>query len=334
MQFSEYVSLGHPDKIADYISEYILDRIIEQDCKARYALEVQIKDNNVNLGGEVSTIAITDYDKWARDAVRQIGYTSEYASLWGDENTINPERIMVNKYISQQSNDISHGVDNDGWGDQGIMFGMAINNKETGYMPIDHYYAKRLCNTLYDSRIGGIDIKTQVVMDGGSVKKVVVAIPMINDISGKVEEIVRDAIKGNYDLIINGTGKYTKHASIGDCGTTGRKLVVDLYGGNCNIGGGSPWTKDGTKADLTLNLYARWVALKYVKGTGCKYAKCGVECSIGRKNITVAIWDDANNLVHNYKIDVTPSELIKQFGLDKPIYAELCKNGLFSKIMV
>lgn len=332
MKFSEYVSIGHPDKMADYISEYILDRIIEQDKNVRYALEVQVKDNNITLGGEVTTTAHTNYDVWVRDAIRQIGYTEEYAARWGNENVINPELILINKYISQQSSDISRGVDNNGWGDQGIMFGMAVNNPKTGYMPEDHFLAKKICTDLYDSKIAGLDIKTQVVLDDSAVKKVIVAIPMMEDVTDKVTEIIRDTINGNYDLIINGTGRYIKHSSMGDCGTTGRKLVVDFYGGNCNIGGGAPWTKDGTKADLTLNLYARKVALDYVINNGVNYAKCGIECSIGSKSVTVAIWDEINNLLHCEVLDIAPIDLIGKFRLDEPIYADLCRYGLFSNL--
>ena len=145
MKISEYVSLGHPDKVADYISEYILDRLIEQDPKTRYALEVQIKDNFVTLGGEITTSAHSiDYISWVRQAVEAIGYTKEYCEKWGKENTIDPEALNVVLHISQQSPDIAQGVDNQGWGDQGIMFGMAVNKPETEYMPEDFYNAKEL----------------------------------------------------------------------------------------------------------------------------------------------------------------------------------------------
>ena len=153
IQFSEYVSLGHPDKVADYISEYILDRLIEQDKNTRYALEVQIKDNNVTLGGEITTNAECDFDKWVKDAIEDVGYTRDYVKYWGDENTINPEKLNIVKYISKQSNDISQGVANNGWGDQGIMFGLAVNSPETDYMPLDFYLAKQIGVKLYESGV-------------------------------------------------------------------------------------------------------------------------------------------------------------------------------------
>ncbi|MBP5534497.1 MAG: methionine adenosyltransferase domain-containing protein [Alphaproteobacteria bacterium] len=154
---------------------------------------------------------------------------------------------------------------------------------------------------------------------------------MLSD-KGAVEKFVKDKIQGNYELIINGTGRYVTHSSMGDCGTTGRKLAVDFYGGNCNVGGGCPWTKDGTKADLTLNLYARKKALDYVRMHNVSQAKCGIACCIGKKEIEVTIWDEHNNEVESYCESKSPSELIKAFSLDKPIYAQMCKEGLFENI--
>lgn len=331
MEISEYVTIGHPDKIADYISEYILDRLIEQDENTRYALEVQVKDNIVNLGGEITTKAEKHIDKWVREAIEDIGYTKEYVSKWGAENTIDAEKVRVNAFISEQSNDIAQGVDVDGWGDQGIMFGMAVNNPETEFMPKDYYLAKKLGQELYKSGLGGLDIKTQVVVDG-DVKKVIVAIPLVEDKTKEVTELIKKTIKGNYEIIINGTGKYIKHSSIGDCGTTGRKLAVDFYGGNCNVGGGSPWTKDGTKADLSLNLYARKLAVDFVKKNKIPFVKVCIGCCIGKSLIDVTLLDEKNNTIKSWSEDKKPSELIKEFNLNKPVYSNMCKNGLFSNI--
>lgn len=128
MRTSEYVSLGHPDKVADYISEYLLDRYLEQDPDTRYAVEVQIKDTRVCLGGEVTSKASfgpEQIEKYVQEAVREIGYTKEYADKWGRENTISADDIECHCFISQQSPDIAQGVDRDGWGDQGIFFGYA-----------------------------------------------------------------------------------------------------------------------------------------------------------------------------------------------------------------
>ena len=181
MQISEYVTIGHPDKIADYISEFILDRLLEQDPLTRYALEVQIKDNFVTLGGEITTNAVANYEQWVKDAVNSIGYTDGYVKKWGKDNAISGNTIIVSKHISQQSRDIALGVNNKGWGDQGIMFGIAVNSPETNYMPLDHYLAKLIGDALFESGVGGLDIKTQVVLSYGEVVKIIVAIPLLDD---------------------------------------------------------------------------------------------------------------------------------------------------------
>lgn len=340
MKTSEYVTLGHPDKVADFISEYILDRMLEQDPYTRYALEVQIKTveeavlsgkkhlvTHVTLSGEVTTNAVIDYYDAVASAIRVIGYTDEYSDEWG-ENTINPRYISVQKHISQQSNNIAQGVNKQGWGDQGIFYGMAVKNSKTDFMPEDYYYAKKLGDILYESRIGGLDIKTQVVMKDNKVKKVIVAIPTKKNINKKIKEIVKKVIPGKYSIIINGTGTYEKHASVADAGTTGRKLAVDFYGGNCNVGGGSPWTKDGTKADLTLNLLARDMAKKYVEQGEYKEVKAGIACCIGKPDLDITVTADGE-IIEERTIKVYPEELIEHYQLRTPTFAARCKYGLF-----
>jgi S-adenosylmethionine synthetase len=342
MKISEYVSLGHPDKVADYISEYILDRLIEQDPKTRYALEVQIKDNFVTLGGEITTNAKKiKYTRWVKEAIASIGYTHEYAKLWGKGNTLDATKVKVKKHISKQSNDISQGVNNDGWGDQGIMFGMAVKNAKTCYLPEDFFIAKDLCQELYrcakNTNMWGLDIKTQIVLNNrGYLRKVIVAAPCKEDKLEELHDFVKEYCgrlscvgEKTPEIIINGTGAYIKHASMGDCGTTGRKLAVDFYGGNCNVGGGSPWTKDGSKADLTLNLYARRLALDYVLEHNIDYAKCGIGCCIGKQEIDITIWDKHNKVLKSYTETMPVSKLIKKYALASPIYARLCRDGLF-----
>lgn len=337
MQVSEWVSLGHPDKTADYISEYILDRYIEKDQNTRYAVEVQIKDHHVALGGEISSkadITKMDIDKFVRKAVNEIGYTRGYQKYWGMDNTISADELEIVQRISRQSNDISVGVDTGGWGDQGIMWGMAVNDPKTNYMPKDIYLARAIGKRLYDDRVGGLDIKTQVYLDDEMVKKVIVAIPLHNDylISGKnaVTEIVHEVVTDfNGDIVINGTGSYVKHSSIGDCGTTGRKLAVDFYGGNCVIGGGSPWTKDGTKADLSLNMLARKIALNYVSSSGKKEIFCSIACCIGEPIIDVTIYDKCGGISDAYKEHIPTHKVIRELGLNEPIFAKLCREGLF-----
>lgn len=333
---SEWVSLGHPDKIADYISEYILDRYISVDPDTRYALEVQIKDNYVTLGGEITSKAdfsSKDLDGFVRDAVHQIGYTPQYRKLWGKGNTISCEDLIVVSHISKQSTDIAQGVDLDTWGDQGIMFGMAVNAPERNYMPLDIYMARKIGKHLFDIKIAGLDIKTQVVVANDKITDVVVAIPMLDrkhfkyDIANAVMYCCGGDRKIN--LVINGTGRFVKHASMGDCGTTGRKLAVDFYGGNCNVGGGSPWTKDASKADLTLNLYARHKSIEAIKKYGLEYCKCGISCCIGKREIDVCLYDENNKIIDMYCEAMPPSQIINMFNLRTPIFAKMCREGLF-----
>lgn len=270
MKVSEYVSLGHPDKTADYISEYILDRLIEQDSKTRYGLEVQVKDNYVTLGGEITTNAKKlKYKKWVKEAIEKIGYTHEYAKKWGKNNCLDASKVKVATHISKQSHDIAIGVDenkNQGWGDQGQFWGYSSNVPLFKNMGFGYYVAKMLAQSLYNealhSNYFGLDIKTQVTTDDTDtiVRKIVVAIPTLRDkqvtetfvkevicdvqnvyvgeILGSDDDVYRIDDFENIELIVNGTGAYVTHSSIGDCGTTGRKLAVDFYGGDCIIGGG------------------------------------------------------------------------------------------------
>lgn len=340
MRISEYVSTGHPDKVADYISEYILDRLIERDPNTRYALEVQIKDNHVTLGGEITTtVNEFKWNEWVKAALLKIGYTQEYCDKWGYDNTIDPSQLTLDVHVSSQSPDIAQGVNNDGWGDQGIFWGMATN-ETTSMLPLDYVLAMNLCQHLYHMAATGdgdwgLDIKTQVVMtEDFVVKKVIVAAPIRTPEAQEalIKEIRMFTVpeEQEYELIVNGTGTYIKHASIGDCGTTGRKLAVDFYGGNCRIGGGCPWTKDPTKADLTLNLYARILAKEALRKHNLDTAYVSIGCCIGKSDIDVTIYDNKNNIVDSYTYAVKPKEIIKKYNLDKPIYADLCMNGLWS----
>ncbi len=346
IRFSEFVSLGHPDKVADFISEHILDRYLERDRYVRYAVEVQIKDRVVTLGGEVSSrVHFTDKELagFVAEAVAFVGYTPQYRALWGKENAISSSDLEVSVNISQQSPDIARGISRDGWGDQGIFFGYAERASgekplRYGLLPVDHYLAQRLCGALYDTalsdpdRCWGIDIKTQVVMDGDDrIRKVVVAIPLRDEGSPRdVENFVRERLGSTepYEVIVNGTGRFTQHGPVADCGTTGRKLAVDFYGGNCRIGGGSPWTKDGTKADLTLNLYARELAVEASQRyeRTCTASLC---CTIGRKEVEYCIYDEANTVLESGVKKVGPKELVKRYNLSSPVFAGLLVSGLF-----
>ena len=268
-----------------------------------------------------------------RAAVNEVGYTREYQKKWGRENTICGDELQVAIHIGRQSDGIGQGVSRDGWGDQGIFRGMAVNCPEYDNMPFDHWLAKRLGMTLFKSGLGGIDIKTLVAMNNNCVSHVTVAIPMLPscDNTGEILDIVKK-ITGCTDVILNGTGNYVSHSSIADCGITGRKLAVDFYGGNCRIGGGSPWTKDGTKADLTLNIHARKLALDFMRQHHLECVYTSLSCSIGSPEIEISYHDTCGNELLNEKATAKPSELIRKYGLDKPVFARLCREGLFSQL--
>lgn len=336
MQISEYVSLGHPDKTADYISSYLLDRYIEKDPNTKFAVEVQIKGADVNLAGEISSKAKftnKQIERFVKQAVADIGYTKAYQKKFGKENTICDKDIKVHTYISAQSPDIAKGLN--GWGDQGIFFGYAYPDKSTDYLQPAQHLAKTICEQLLKEDSFGKDLKVLTVLtENKKVKKVIIAAP-VSPCQSQKSKVITDLLDCKVDLIFNGTGEYTKHGSIADCGTTGRKLAVDFYGGACKIGGGSPWTKDGSKADLTLNLYARYLALKFLKDNGLTVPVfCDIACAIGQQEINISIHNGEGIIFKEYTEKCSPKALIKKFGLNKPIYAALCKNGLFSRIKV
>ncbi len=329
MKFAECVSPGHPDKVADYISQCLLDRYIEGDPATRYAVEVQIKGRFVTLGGEVtSRVRLTQRQvaECCRRAVREIGYTREYQLAWGNDNTIAADYLEVTSRIGQQSPDIARGLD--GWGDQGMFFGYANNDAALGGMPPEHVRAKALCKALFDLGIGGLDIKTQVNMDRDTVTKAFVAIPLRD---AAAEHAVRAHLEEwlpGVPVTLNGTGRYVQHGPVADCGTTGRKLAVDFYGGACRIGGGSPWTKDGSKADLTLNLHARELARRYAAETGGE-TYTSLACCIGRRDVDFCVCDAQGRVLDKGTREVDPGALRARYGLDGPIYASMCRWGLF-----
>lgn len=347
-QTSEWVSPGHPDRTTDYITSYLLDRYLERDPKTRYAVEVQLKDNFATLGGEVtSKAAFTDEEIAAhvRNAIREVGYTHAYASRWPEGATLDADRVDVAVHLSRQSPDIAQGVDADGWGDQGIFWGMATGTAETGFMPLDHTVAKRLGTWLYNSaRNGrlpiGLDIKTQVTVEDGRVKRVVVAAPTRTEAeAAALRAPILEWLVGECsdpfavdpdDLVVNGTGAYVRHASMGDCGTTGRKLAVDFYGGNCRIGGGSPWSKDATKADVTLNVYARHLALEMREKCGAETVYCAIDCCIGRREIGIVYLDGHLDEIGRASQSLPAREVIAMMGLDRPVFAAKCRDGLFA----
>lgn len=331
LKTAEFVSLGHPDKTADFITCVLLDTLLLQDKNLKYAVEVMIKDNTVVLGGEISGNIQTDnLTEIVKNALRTIGYDERYADLWGDK-AINIHKINVINLIGIQSGEILQGVNQNGWGDQGVFAGYACQSPDN--MPLELTLARRLNNALYEtakkSDILGLDIKTQITLDEtGHIHTAIVAIPMLEK-TDLTNFIIQTLGQKPDKLIINGTGAYTVHSSIADCGITGRKLACDFYSLACPVGGGSPWTKDASKADLTLNLYARRLACEYLKDND----ECFVYLSscIGQAQLPSAVIKTIKNGItetQTLTIDLIPTEIIQLVGLDKPIFAHLCQNGL------
>ena len=328
---AEAVSLGHPDKTSDYISSYILDRMIEQDKAVKYAVEVMLKDNTVILGGEIKgNVSLDKLKDYVLKALEEVGYTQNYAKIWG-KYAIEPEKIKVINLIGQQSAEINQGVEQDGWGDQGVFVGYACQGE--GMINRELYLARKLNRALYQKALQskhlGLDIKTQITLDDeGKIETAIVAIPMLK--TENLTQFVIDTLgEKPKNIIINGTGAYTYHSSIADCGITGRKLACDFYSTACPIGGGSPWTKDASKADLTLNLYARKLAEQYLADND----ECFVYLSscIGKAELPSAAVKTIKNgsvSTQNIKINLKPSEIIAELGLNRPVFANLCKNGL------
>ena len=174
----------------------------------------------------------------------------------------------------------------------------------------------------------GLDIKTQITLDNGKIKTAIVAIPMLKDEDLK-EFVCKVLGEKPQQIIINGTGNYTYHSAVADCGITGRKLACDFYSAACPIGGGSPWSKDASKADVTLNLYARKLAVENLKDNDEVWVY--LSSCIGKSELPSAVLKcrkGATISESNLQAEMRPQVLIKELGLDKPVFAELCRNGL------
>lgn len=356
---SEYVSSGHSDKTADMIASYLLDEYIKHDPKTRFALEVQLKGKICNIAGEVTSTWQPKTSELAfhvKEAIRKVGYTAEYAAKWPTWASLNADHVLVNNFIGQQSPNIAQGVYRDGWGDQGCFMGMATNNWRTadyGYMPRDRYFSHEIGKRLYNAALKGeapigLDIKVLVSLTRGlNAEQIVVAAPMLpeNEAVAKqfIADIVHEVLSEHHltcdELLINGTGSYVIHSSVGDAGVVGRKLAVDFYGLNCPIGGGAPWGKDATKADVTLNIAARYFALKeLLKNPERNTVYCKIACCIGQSKCLVAYLDGLHRVFKQDRVEIVPSEIIHKFKLDgsgrDDMFFWLCNEGLFSYVDV
>jgi len=350
---SESVTEGHPDKIADHISDAILDAILEQDPQARVACETLVTTGLAVVAGEITTTAKVNYKQIIRETIEEIGYND--AEFGYDSNT-----CSVIDAIGTQSPDISQGVDTGGAGDQGLMFGYACNETpELMPMPIQlaHNLTRRLSQVRRDGTIPYLrpDGKSQVSIeyrDGRPFRVEAVVISSqtadldIEDIRADIMEhvikpvIPADMIDDNTKYHINPTGKFVIGGPMGDAGVTGRKIIVDTYGGYAPHGGGAFSGKDPTKVDRSAAYMARYIA-KNVVAAGLA-DKCTVQLAyaIGvAEPVSVLIDSHGTGTIDDEQIadivrenfTLTPAAIIETLDLRRPIYKQTARFGHFGR---
>jgi len=357
---SESVSEGHPDKVSDQISDAILDAIFKQDPRSRVAAETLCNTGLVVLAGEITTNAHVDYIQVARDTIKRIGYdNTEYG--------IDYKGCAVLVAYDKQSNDIAQGVDhasddhlNMGAGDQGLMFGYACDETPV-LMPAPIYYAHRLVERQAmlrrDGRLNWLrpDAKSQVTMryvDGKptSIDTVVLSTQHAPDVSQETirEAVIEDIIKAvlpremlkDTKYLVNPTGRFVIGGPQGDCGLTGRKIIVDTYGGACPHGGGAFSGKDPSKVDRSAAYAARYVAKNVVAAGLARQCQVQVAYAIGvakPMNVTVftegtgVISDDKISALVNEHFDLRPKGIIQMLDLLRPIYEKTAAYGHFGR---
>ncbi len=352
---SESVTEGHPDKMSDQVSDGVLDAILTEDSKARVACETLVTTGLVLVAGEITTSASLDFSDIARQVIRDIGYTdAEFGMDW--------EKCAVLIALDRQSEDIKRGVDTGGAGDQGMMFGYATNETEA-LMPLPITLAHQLTRRLSDLRHNGEipwlrpDGKAQVTVeyeDGVpvSVPTVVIAAqhdpePSNDQIRAEIIEKViepvlpselRDSEGTTYH--INPTGRFVIGGPQGDCGLTGRKIIVDTYGGVGSHGGGAFSGKDPSKVDRSATYAARWIAKNLVAAGLARRAAIQLAYAIGvAEPVSVmvdtfgtGVKDDATlaKLVQK-EFDLRPNKIIETLGLRRPIYRPTAAYGHFGR---
>ena len=363
---SESVSEGHPDKVADQISDAILDAILAQDPKARVAAETLCNTGLVVLAGEITANANVDYIGVARDTLKRIGYDNA-------DFGIDYKSCAVMVCYDKQSNDIAQGVDhasddhlNIGAGDQGLMFGYACNETPE-LMPAPIYYAHRLVERQAQLRKDGRlpflrpDAKSQVTMryvDGKphSIDTVVLSTQHHPDqsetahkmkdsfIEAVIEEIIKPVLPKewlqNTKYLINPTGRFVIGGPQGDCGLTGRKIIVDTYGGACPHGGGAFSGKDPTKVDRSAAYAARYVAKNIVAAGLARQCQIQVAYAIGVAHpMNVTIYTEGTGVIPDEQIaelvkahfDLRPKGIIQMLDLLRPIYEKTAAYGHFGR---
>ena len=351
---SESVTEGHPDKICDNISDTILDECLKQDRESRVAVETFVSNNNVTIAGQITTKANINIEKIVREKLKEIGYDNE-------KTDIDYRTCKINIDITKQSPDIALGVDVGGAGDQGIMFGFACD-ETPNYMPYAIYMAHKLSKRLTDVRKQGIipylrpDGKTQVTVEYEDDKPKRIETILIStqhlesveletlrkDVIEKVinEEIPQNMMDENTKIYINPTGRFVIGGPLGDTGLTGRKIIVDTYGGYARHGGGCFSGKDASKVDRSAAYMLRFIAKNIVANGYAKKCEIQVSYAIGMKeplSIYVNTFgtgtktDEEIVELIKQKFDLTPDGIINYLNLKEPIYEETTNYGHFGK---
>ncbi len=361
---SESVGEGHPDKVCDTISDAVLDACLAVDPKSRVACETYAKSNIVIVGGEITTKADLDYTKIVRNAVREIGYTN-------DDDVFHADKIFVNNIITAQSPDIAQGVDEaaaegkataeQGAGDQGLMFGYACNETPE-LMPAPIMFAHRLGRALTRIRKAGKvgwlrpDAKSQVSVIYEDNKPVGISNVVISTqhAEGVDNDTIRDFLMENVilaelpaamlndktEFLINPTGRFVIGGPQGDTGLTGRKIIVDTYGGWGRHGGGAFSGKDPSKVDRSAAYMGRWVAKNVVAAGLATHCEVQFAYAIGWPDpVSVHVDTFETNTVDEEKIQdaikevfsFKPRRIIEQLNLLRPIYSKTTNYGHFGK---
>jgi S-adenosylmethionine synthetase len=361
---SESVGEGHPDKVADLISDSVLDACLAQDKYSRVACETMVKSNMVILAGEITTKAKLNYEAIVRDAIREIGYTNI-------DDVFHADSVFINNYLTKQSPDIAQGVDavkvkgkkkaEQGAGDQGLMFGYACNETPE-LMPTPVMFAHRLGRLLTKIRKSGKaswlrpDAKSQVSIRYENDKPVEVVNVVIStqhtpEVSHSqieeylIEHVIKKVIPANMltkntQFLINPTGRFVIGGPQGDSGLTGRKIIVDTYGGWGRHGGGAFSGKDPSKVDRSAAYMARWVAKNIVASGLADLAELQVAYAIGYPDpVSVYVDTMGTGKVSDEKIakavtkvfGFKPADIVKQLNLLRPIYRQTTNYGHFGK---
>ncbi len=362
---SESVAEGHPDKVSDFISDSVLDACLEQDPTSRVACETLVKSNQVVLAGEITTKAKLNYEEIVRNAIREIGYVN-------DDDVFHADQVFITNNLTSQSPDIAQGVDakkakgkdtaEQGAGDQGIMFGFACDETPE-LMPAALMFSHRIGREIARVRHGGRqakwlrpDCKSQVSVryeDGkiAEITAVVISTQHSADVSKKTIEdfMINKVIKKclpkklltkNTKFLINPTGRFVIGGPQGDAGLTGRKIIVDTYGGAGRHGGGAFSGKDPSKVDRSAAYMCRWVAKNIVAAGLASKAELQVAYAIGYPepvSVTVetfgtsSVSEEAIEAAVSEVFSFKPANIVKQLKLLRPIYRGTTNYGHFGK---